>query len=104
MRDAGASSEEVVARGCDGDGGHRRESVVPTGEASSLARQCDEPIAVVALTCEAGGLSPRPNHVLTHVVTPGILLSAVVIPSVSTQPLPGRILEPRPPGMDAYHK
>ena len=47
---------------------HRRESVVQTGEASNLGRQPDLRATAVALTCEAGGRSPRPNHVLTHVV------------------------------------
>ena len=28
----------------------------------------------IALTCEVGGRSPRPNHVLTHVVTSRSLL------------------------------
>ncbi len=48
---------------------HRRESVVQTGAASNLGRQPDPPAPGMALMCEAGGHSPRPNHVLTHVVT-----------------------------------
>src|SRR4051812_5671106 len=45
----------------------RRESVVRTGAAANLGREPDRGIAPqIALTCEAGGRSPRPNH-RTHV-------------------------------------
>src|SRR4051794_9652935 len=63
-------------RGCHD---HRRESVVQTGGAASLAGECERRAPGSHSPARLAGLRPSSYHVLTHVVTWRAMLLAVVL-------------------------